>query len=117
MSSKPVSPAMHGIIDYIFSGVLMTAPGTLGLNSTAIRTYRILGSVFLGTNALSDTPAGLRPALSFKTHKKADAGFLAGLSVLSFAGFIRRGKKARGFHLAFLALAIAHYLLTDYDNE
>jgi hypothetical protein len=54
----------------------------------------------------------LKPAISFKDHQKADAVFLTGLSLLTLANFIRKDKRALGFHLSFLGTAVAHYLLT-----
>jgi hypothetical protein len=32
MNSKPVTPAMHGIIDYVFSGIQLAAPPLFGLS-------------------------------------------------------------------------------------
>lgn len=115
MDTKPVTPKLHAIIDYVFSGIQMAAPLLLGLNRKAATTYGALGAGFLAINALTDTPAGLKHFLSFKKHQKADQSFLAGLSLLSFANYIRRDKRARNFHLGFLAAAIAHYILTDYN--
>lgn len=117
MISKPVTPTMHGIIDHVFSGILLAAPSVIDLNDNATKTYGTLGAGFLVVNALTDTPVGIQPVLSFKQHQKADAAFLAGLALLTFAGFIRKSKKALPFHLGFLATAAAHYLLTDYNAE
>ena len=115
MNTKPISPKAHGIIDYIFSAIQLAAPLSMGLNKMATTTYGALGTGFLALNAFTDTPVGVKHLLSFKKHQKADLGFLSGLSMLSFANFIRADKKALGFHLGFLAVAIAHYFLTDYN--
>jgi hypothetical protein len=117
MIHRPVTPAMHGIIDHIFSGVLLVAPSALNLNDKAAKTYGTLGAGFLAVNAVTKTPAGIKPVLSFKQHQKADIGFLAGMALLTAISFIRRDKKALVFHLGFLATAAAHYILTDYDAE
>jgi hypothetical protein len=115
MNPKPVTPALHGIIDYIFSGIQLVGPTVLGLNDKAAKTYGTLGAGFLLGNAFTDTPVGLKPVLSFKDHQKTDAAFLVGLAGLTFIQFIRRDKRALAFHLGFLATAVTHYLLTDYD--
>jgi len=115
MNTKPVKPKVHGIVDYVFSAVQVAVPALLRLNSKAAKTYGALGTGFLAVNALTKTPVGLKQVLSFKEHQKADLGFLAGLSLLSLTSFIRKDKKALGFHLGFLAIAIAHYILTDYN--
>ena len=117
MITKPVQAKTHGIIDYVFSGVQIAAPIALHLNNKTSKTYQALGAGFLTINALTDTAVGLRPTLSFKQHQKLDLGFLAGLTLLSLSTFIRKDKKALTFHLSFLTLAIAHYVLTDYDSD
>ena len=114
MMRKPVTPALHGMIDYVFSGVLLAGPALIGINKKAVKTYAAAGAAFLAGNALTDTPVGLQPVLSFRYHQKTDAAFLVGLSLLTLARFIHNDKKARLFHVGFLATAVAHYILTDY---
>lgn len=115
MNKKPVTPARHGIIDYVFSGIQLTVPSLLGLNDQATKTYKALGTGFLVMNALSDTPVGIKRIISFKGHQQADAAFLAGLLLLIFPNFIRKDRKVLSFHLSFLTAAITHYTLTDYN--
>ncbi len=114
MKKNPVTPKLHGIIDYVFSGIQLTAPSIIGLNASATKTYQALGTGFLTMNALSDTPVGINRTISFKGHQKADAAFLTTLSLLTFSNFICKDRKALSFHLSFLSVAITHYILTDY---
>ena len=114
---KPLSPTAHGVIDYVFSGIQLAAPSLLKINSSASRTYQALGAGFTLVNALTDTPAGIKHLIPFKGHQRADLGFLAGLSLLSLTSFIRKDQRALKFHLGFLAIAITHYCLTDYDRK
>ena len=109
-----MTPAVHGLIDYVFSGILLAAPSTMGLNAKATKTYQALGTGFLLINALTDTPAAIKRVISFRGHQQTDALFLAGLSLLSLTGPIRHHKPTLGFHLGFLGTAVTHYLLTDY---
>ena len=117
MTSKPLTPKMHGLIDYVFSAIQVILPGSIAINSSTMRTYQMLGLGFLLTNAFTDTPVGLKKSLSFRTHQKADLAFLGTLGLLSFTGMIRNDKKALAFHLGFLTLAATHYLLTDYSSS
>ena len=114
---KSVTPAAHGVIDYIFSGMQLAGPALLGLNDTVRKTYLGLGSGFALVNALTQTPLGIKPIIPFRGHQKADLGFLTSLALLSAAPFVRKNKKALLFHLGFLAVAVTHYLLTDYDAK
>ncbi|NTS42421.1 hypothetical protein HRG84_16080 [Flavisolibacter sp. BT320] len=113
---KPVSPTAHGVIDYVFSAVQAATPFLLSLNPATKKTYAALSTGFTVVNALTNTKAGIKPVIPFRGHQKADVGFLVGLGLLSFAGFIRNDKRSRLFHLAFLGLGLAHYLLTDYKQ-
>ena len=115
--AKPLSPKVHSVLDYVFSGIQIAAPSLLKMNTTAARTYQALGAGYTLVNALTDTPAGVKHLIPFKSHQKADLGVLAGLSLLTAASFIRKDKKALPFHLGFLAIAITHYLLTDYNRS
>jgi hypothetical protein len=116
MNTKPVTPIVHGIIDYVFSAIQIAGPSIVKLNNTATKTYGALGLGFLAVNALTDTAVGIKPVISFKGHQKADASFLAALALLTLAKPIREDKKALYFHLGFLATAIGHYALTDYNT-
>ena len=111
---KPVSPAAHGIVDYILSGIEIAGPPLLGLNPRAARTYQAIGAGYTIINALTKTPVGVKRLIALKTHKKGDLGLLTGLALLSVVPFIRKDKKALIFHAAFLGLAVLQYILTDY---
>lgn len=114
---KPVNSKAHGIIDYAFSGIQLSAPALLSLNKNARRTYQGLGAGFLVINSFTDTPVGLKRVLSFKDHQKADASFLLSLSALAMTKMIRKEKKALYFHVGFLSIAVAHYFLTNYNSR
>jgi hypothetical protein len=113
---KPINSKTHGIIDYAFAGIQLFVPALLGMNDKATKTYQSLGFAFLGVNCITDTPVGIRKTISLKSHQKADAGFLAGLAVLTTSRNIHKDKKTLVFHLGFFSLAVVNYLLTDYNN-
>jgi len=92
-------------------------PVAFGINDEAARTYQALSTGFLATNALTDTPYGLARVIPFENHQKADMGFLAGLSILTFSKTIRKDKRTLAFHLGMLSMAALNYFLTDYKRE
>lgn len=114
---KPISPMIHGIIDYALAGVQMIAPSYLGFKKKNVKTYLDLGSGFLAVNAVTNTPVGIRRVISMRDHQKADAAFLATFALLSFTSNLSKDKKAFTFHMAMLGLSVAHYLLTDYEDK
>jgi hypothetical protein len=113
---KPISPKIHGILDYALAGIQMLAPGTLGFHKKFVRTYLDIGSGILAVNALTNTPVGLKRVISMKDHQKADAAFLTTMTLLTFTKLIEKDKKAMAFHFGLLALSVANYVLTDYDD-
>jgi hypothetical protein len=113
---KPITPTIHGILDYALSGVQMLAPGMLGFNKKVVRTYLDLGSGFLGVNALTNTPVGIRRVISMKDHQKSDAAFLTTLTLLTFTKVIEKDQRALAFHFLVLGLSFANYFLTDYND-
>ena len=116
MKNKPISPFVHGLIDYGFTAVQLAVPPLLGVNKKAGNIYRILGANLGTVNALTAHGAGVKPLISFKTHQKIDYANVATLALLTFHKSIRKDKKALIFHVSFLALAVAHVLLTDWEE-
>jgi hypothetical protein len=114
---KPITPTIHGILDYALAGVQMIVPAALGFNKKVVRTYLDLGAGFFGVNALSNTPVGIKRMISMKDHQRADAAFLTTLTLLTFTKTMEKDKRALAFHFGMLALSLAHYALTDYDDE
>jgi len=116
MKTKPVTPKMHGIIDYALGAALMAAPSMLPVNKKARNTYLGVASGMTGLNSMTDTPVGIKRTVSFKDHQKADLGLLAGMALLTALPMIRKDKTTLYFHLGLLAITGLHYLLTDYNE-
>lgn len=115
--NKPISPKVHGIIDYAMGGALAILPSAMGLNSAAVKTYGGLAANFLIVDALTDTPVGIKKVMSCGAHKKADLATLGTLAMMTFAKPFREDRKALAFHLGLLALTATQYILTDYDKD
>jgi len=114
---KPISPAAHGIMDYVLGTVQAAAPLVLGMNQTATITHQAASVAMTAVNMLTNTPVGLKPVLSMKDHQKADIGLLGGMALMTLIPAIHNDKKALGFHLGFLAMALTQFLLTDFDGQ
>lgn len=110
----PVKPPMHGLVDYVFSAVQLAAPALLGANKNALKLFGATGSSLLLLNALTDTPYGLKRAVSFKNHQMVDRLFLSGLLRILFLKSIRQNKKTLWLAVGFFGAGLANYLLTDY---
>ena len=111
---EPIGPTAHGVVDYGFVSLLLTAPTVLGLNDTARR----LGVLFAGlqgtVNALTDTPVGVKPLMSLRTHgwlELASGPLFLGLPVA--LGAVKEPKARTAWLVAFGMLAVT-YVLTDW---
>lgn len=114
MKSKPISPRVHGILDYALIGGMLVLPSVLGLSKKVKTWYLAEGLVLLGYAALTDQPVGLKPLIPFRVHAKIDPMNVAGFALQTMARPFREDKKARIFNLAFTALAGITVLLTDW---
>jgi len=113
---KPISPKMHGIIDYAFTSAQIIVPSVLGVNKKADRLFKLLGSNLMIYNSLTNHGTSVKPVIPFKTHMYIDNYNLLGLFLLTAYKPIRKDRKALGFHLGFLALATLNVLLTDTSS-
>lgn len=116
MKNKPISPLLHGLIDYGFTAAQLALPPLLGLNKKAVNLYRILGANLGAYNALTAHGAAVKPVIPFETHYRIDYGNVVGLALFGLYKGLRKDKKALLFHSVFVALAAANVLLTDWKN-
>jgi|SRR5690606_4965529 len=116
MEMKPIKPVHHGIIDYGYAAVQLAAPTVLGLNKKTVKLHQLLGLKVLGLNALTDSPTGLKPIVSFEAHQKADLALIGSMAAMTGLKHIRNKRRSLIFHLTMVGLAAAHYLLTDYSS-
>jgi len=91
------------------------APSLFGLKGTA----RLLCYAFAGTqgviNALTDHPLGIKRVLPLRVHGKLETPFVPALLVLPWLTGALEQRNARRYFLSFFSIALANYLLTDYN--
>ena len=117
MNAKPITPTLHGIIDYAFAATLLLAPRLLGLNKKASRLYKLLALEVITYSALTNYPAGVTPVISYDMHRKIDGVNIAGLVAGTMCKDIKKEKAALAFHIGMTTLAIGSVLLTDWDAD
>ena len=117
MNNKPISPKMHGIIDYTFAAGLLILPSLFGLNKKARNLYKVMAAEMFLYSSLTNYPAGLSPLIPYETHRKLDVGNIAGMAADTLYKPIRKQKRAMIFHLVATTIAIASVLLTDWKAE
>lgn len=115
--TKPIDAKLHGMLDYGFAAINLVGPALLNLPKQTKNIYAGLAGTLASVNAVTDTPVGVKPVMSFKNHQKADLSLLGGLALLSFAKPIREHKPSLYFHLGMFAAALTQYLLTDFNQS
>jgi Ca2+/H+ antiporter len=117
MKLKPITPAMHGLVDYAFAAALLTVPSLIGCNRKTVGLYSgVAIEVFL-YGAMTKQPAALWPLIPMKAHKLIDVANLSGLSLLTGYKGIRRKSNAVVFNIGMVALGLATVLLTQWRKR
>lgn len=114
---QPISPAMHGLIDYGFGLANATLPSMLGLSGAA-KMIPAAWAVGQGTlNALTDQPYAIARKIPYRVHGQVEAVGVPSLVAVTVASGAMKEPKARRFFIAlFIALATV-YTLTDYSAK
>jgi hypothetical protein len=113
---KPITPGIHGLIDYAFALSLVGIPLLTDANKKTRNIYFMLaGQVFL-YSAFTKQPYALKRVVPMPTHQKIDIANLCGLALLSVYKGIAKQKATLGAHLGLTALGVASVLLTDWKR-
>ena len=113
---KPITPHLHGLLDYALVGSLLTLPAALGLNSRVQKIYAIEALARLGYVALTDHPTALKPLIPFRLHGRIDPFNVAQFALHTGWKAFRKQPNAQRFNVGFTALAGLTVLLTDWNG-
>lgn len=118
MITKPIGPTAHGAIDYGFATLNALAPTLFNLKGAA----RSICYAFAGTqgllNTITDHPLAVKRLVPFRLHGQLETPYVPSLLLVPWAAGALKKRKARLYFFAFFGIALANYLLTDYNaNE
>ncbi len=117
MSTKPLSPLVHGIIDYGFSAALFLVPRIISLKKKAIDLYTINSINTVLYSAVTNYPLGIKPVIPFKTHRAIDCANIALLAASTLYKPVRKDKRAVLFNLTMASAALLTVVFTEWDAE
>lgn len=117
MNTKPISPKMHGVIDYALVACLLTAPAIMGLSKKVKTIYTVEALVLLGYIAVTNHPTAVKPIIPFETHGKIDPFNVAQFAVQTVTKPFRKDRKAQLFNIAFTTVAGLVVALTDWKGR
>jgi hypothetical protein len=114
---KVISPKVHGFIDYAHAAFFFTVGVCCARSNKRAATAAFATSGFiLVQSLLTDYPLGARPVISFESHGKMDAAFVAASpaipKLLGFSGSIA----AKIFQANALAEALV-VGMTDWSSD
>jgi hypothetical protein len=114
---KPISPTVHGVLDYATVAGTAAAPALLRFPARAAAlAYGIAGTT-LGLAAFTDFKPALKRAVPLKAHGISDGALGMVLPALPWVLGFARHKKARNFFLGLTVLMALATVLTDWSPQ
>jgi hypothetical protein len=115
----PISPKIHGVIDYTTSSAVAAAPRALKLPPAAAAVCYGLGAGYTALSMLTRYPAGAKKVVPFKAHGLAEAAIGIALPFVPALLGLKRGKGAKRAKMVFYGLAALTGVvatLTDWNS-
>jgi hypothetical protein len=113
--SKPISPRMHGVIDYATVATTAAMPRMLGFPKQAEQLCYALAGGYGGLSSVTDYPLAVRRKVPFKMHGAAEAAVGLALPFMPWVLGFARHRPARNFFLGLTALTAVVAALTDWN--
>ena len=111
---KPITPRLHGVLDYATIAATIAAPRLLGFPREAeLLCYGLAGS-YLGISLLTDYPLAAKRAIPFPAHGISEGVIGAVLPALPKALGFADHRAARNFLIGLTALTAVVAALTDW---
>jgi len=114
---KPISPKMHGVLDYTTSAAVMMAPRIMKFPKPARRLCDALASGYTGMSAVTDYPLSVKRVVPFKAHGATELAIAAALPAMPWLLGFSEHKAARNFCFGLTALTLVVAALTDWDSD
>ena len=114
---KPISPRVHGMIDYSTSAMVAAAPMLMKFPKRAKVACETLAAGYTGLSAVTDYPLSAKRVVPFKAHGAAEAAIGLALPAMPWMLGFAHHKAARNFFLGLTALTFVVAALTDWDAE
>jgi len=114
---KPISPRIHGVLDYTTSAAVTAAPYLLGFPKSARRMCQALSASYTGLSAMTDYPLAAKRVVPFKAHGAVELGLAALLPAAPWLFGFAKHRAARNFCFGLTALTVVVATLTDWDDD
>jgi hypothetical protein len=114
---KPISPRIHGVLDYTTSAAVAAAPVLLDFPKPARRLFESLAGGYTSLSAVTDYPMSVRRVVPFKAHGAAELAIAAALPAMPWVLGFSKHRFARNMCFGLAALTVVVAALTDWDED
>lgn len=114
---RPISPRVHGMIDYGTSAAVAAAPAILDVPKTARHLFEGLATGYTGLSSLTDYPLSLKRLVPFKVHGAAELAIAVILPAMPWLLGFADDRAARNMCFGLSALTVVVSALTDWDQR
>ena len=114
---KPISPTVHGAMDYATVVGTVAAPTLLKMPDRAAGLAYGIATAILGLAAFTDFKPGLKRAVPLKAHGITDSALGLALPAMPWMLGFAKNRKARNFFLGLTAMMALSTMLTDWTPE
>lgn len=112
---KPISPTLHGVLDYATCAFFALAPSLFNLHGTYATICYVLAGGYLVISLLTNMPLGAARVIPFPVHGKLE--LVSGLVFLAspwLFGFAHDNATARNLFVGAGVVFLVVYFLTDW---
>jgi hypothetical protein len=113
---KPISPRVHGVLDYTTSTAVAIAPRAMNFPKPARLLFESLAAGYTGLSAVTDYALAAKRLVPFKAHGATELAIAAVLPILPFALGFADHRAARNLCFGLTALTLVVAALTDWDG-
>ncbi|MBD1393847.1 hypothetical protein [Mucilaginibacter glaciei] len=112
---KIITPAMHGILDYLLVVFLWASPTLFVIPNEIAGYVYALGFIHLLLTATTDYTSGIFKFISFKIHGYIELAVGAGLVILAFTYFAY-DERDKPFILGLGVAILIIFIFSDYNE-
>ncbi len=117
MTTKPISPELHGLLDYGLAAANAVVPGMLHMSTKARGMFRAFSVIQGGLNAVTVQPYAVQKIVPFPLHGMIDKASAPVYLLAPFVAGVFRERKARNWWLLVGAALVTVYNLTDWSER
>ena len=112
---RPISPRIHGMLDYGTAVAVGAAPHVLGFPPAARRLFDGLAGGYTALSAVTDYPLSVKRLVPFKGHGAAELAIAVALPAMPWLLGFGNHRAARNLCFGLTALTLIISALTDWN--